>query len=84
MITGKNMIEIAKMIGMTPAWLTRSGRCELRPWYTLWPTTRWADWIGIFRCACWTSMMNAVTTIASAANKINGARFDWPPPVSRL
>src|SRR5437660_485368 len=32
MIVGRNITEIAKMIGITPAWLTRSGRkLALRP-----------------------------------------------------
>jgi len=31
MIVGKNMIEIAKMIGMTPAWFTFRGRKLARP-----------------------------------------------------
>jgi hypothetical protein len=68
-MVGKAMIEMAKMMGMTPPALTRSGRKLRRP-CTAWParglTTRCADWMGIFRCACWTSMMKAVTLTASA------------------
>jgi len=30
----------AKMIGMTPAWLTRSGRNVVPPWYIRLPRTR--------------------------------------------
>src|SRR5450759_4795177 len=64
-MVGKNMIDSAKMIGMTPAVLMRSGRklrrhCEAAPVRGL--STRCADCTGILRCACWTAMMPAVTT----------------------
>ena len=31
-----------------------------------------SDWMGILRTACWTSMMPAVTTSATTANRMNG------------
>ena len=43
----------AKMIGMTPAWLTRSGRNVAPPWYMRRPRTRDAYWIGIRRWPSW-------------------------------
>ena len=43
----------AKMIGMTPAWLTRSGRNVEPPWYIRRPRTRLAYWIGIRRWPSW-------------------------------
>ena len=52
MIVGRNMTEIAKMIGITPAWLTRRGRKLARRPTSRPPATRCADWMGIFRTAC--------------------------------
>src|SRR5579859_3059647 len=64
-MVGKNMIDSAKMIGMTPAVLIRSGRklrrpCAAAPVRGL--STRCADCTGILRCACCTAMIPAVTT----------------------
>ena len=69
-MVGKNMIDSAKMIGITPAVLMRSGRklrrpCEACPVRGL--STRCADCTGIFRCACCTAMIPAVTTSAITA-----------------
>ena len=44
---------IAKMIGITPARLTRSGRNVWPPWYIRRPRTRLAYWIGIRRWPSW-------------------------------
>ena len=44
----------AKMIGMTPAWFTRSGRKVWPPWYIRLPRTRDAYWIGMRRWPSWT------------------------------
>src|SRR5260370_307431 len=57
------------MIGMTPAWFTRSGRKLARPCTCFRPTVRWADWMGIFLTACWTSMITAVVTNAMAPRR---------------
>src|SRR5581483_12314867 len=66
-MVGKVMIEMAKMIGMTPAALTLSGR-KLRREGIAVPArgliTRWADCTGTFLCACCTKMMNIVTATA--------------------
>ena len=43
----------AKMIGMTPAWFTRSGRNVWPPWYIRRPRTRDAYWTGIRRWPSW-------------------------------
>src|SRR6185437_4501350 len=54
----------AKMIGMTPAWLTFSGRyCRVPP-KTRRPRTCLADWVGIRR---WLSVM-AITPTTTAMN----------------
>ena len=45
------MIDCAKMIGITPAVLTRSGMCVLCPPYIFRPTIRFAYCTGILRCA---------------------------------
>ena len=50
---GKARMLIAKMIGMTPARLTRSGRNVWPPWYMRRPRTRLAYWIGIRRWPSW-------------------------------
>ena len=50
---GKSRMLIAKMIGMTPAWLTRSGRNVWPPEYIRLPRTRLAYWMGIRRCPSW-------------------------------
>ena len=52
MMVGKNITEIAKMIGMTPAVLTLIGRkLDLAATVRAPPATRWADWMGTFRAA---------------------------------
>ena len=51
--TGNSRMLTAKMIGMTPAWLTRSGRNVWPPWYIRRPRTRLAYWIGIRRWPSW-------------------------------
>src|ERR1700738_2308883 len=81
-IVGKNMIDSAKMIGMTPAVLMRRGRklrrpCEAIPVLGL--RTRCADWTGTFRWACCTPMMPAVTTSAITATPM--IWMMWVPPV---
>ena len=50
---GNSRMLIAKMIGITPAWLTRSGRNVWPPWYIRRPRTRLAYWIGIRRWPSW-------------------------------
>ena len=51
--TGKSRMLTAKMIGITPAWLTRSGRKVWPPEYIRRPRTRLAYWTGIRRCPSW-------------------------------
>ena len=73
MMVGKNITEIAKMIGITPAVLTRMGKkLEREATVRLPPAMRWADWMGTFRTACCTSMMPAVTISATAAKSTKG------------
>ena len=50
---GNCRIETAKMIGITPARLTRSGRNVWPPWYIRRPRTRLAYWTGIRRWPSW-------------------------------
>ena len=50
---GNSRMLTAKMIGMTPAWLTRSGRNVEPPWYMRRPRTRLAYWTGIRRWPSW-------------------------------
>ena len=56
--------EEAKMTGMTPAWFTFSGMYVEVPPYIRRPTIRLAYWIGIRRCACSISAMNAISATA--------------------
>jgi len=61
------------MIGMTPAVLTRMGRkLDRAATVRLPPATRCADWMGIFRTACCTSMIPAVTISATTAKRMKG------------
>jgi hypothetical protein len=50
---GKSRMLTAKMIGITPAWLTRRGRNVAPPWYIRRPRTRLAYWTGIRRWPSW-------------------------------
>src|SRR2546422_7255560 len=60
------MSEDAKMTGMTPAVLIRSGMCVDWPPYTRRPTTRLAYWTGILRCPSCMSTTEAVTATMSS------------------
>src|SRR6187399_3658930 len=62
--TGNSRMLTAKMIGMTPAWLTRNGRNVAPPWYMRRPRTRLAYWMGMRRWPSWMNTMAATTTIA--------------------
>ena len=64
----------AKMIGMTPAWLTRSGRNVWPPWYMRRPRTREAYWIGIRRWPSWMKMITATAEMPRMANRTKRAR----------
>ena len=68
----------AKMIGMTPAMVTFSGRYCVWPWYMRRPRTRLAYWTGIRR---WPSLMKttaATTTMATITNGIRRANASGP------
>jgi len=65
---GNSRMLTAKMIGITPAWLTRSGRNVWPPWYIRRPRTRDAYCTGIRRCPSWTKMITATAAIARMAN----------------
>src|SRR4029078_13510232 len=66
--TGNSRMLTAKMIGMTPAWLTRSGRNVWPPWYMRRPRTRLAYWTGMRRWPSWMEMITATAEIARMAN----------------
>src|SRR5665811_998540 len=59
---GNSRMLTAKMIGMTPAWLTRSGRNVVPPWYIRRPRTRLAYWIGMRR---WPSVTKTIAAMAA-------------------
>src|SRR5919198_4550251 len=65
---GKYRTEAAKMMGITPAWLTLSGMYVLPPVVIRRPTTRFAYCTGIRRWPSWTKTMPTIT--ASAMNGI--------------
>ena len=65
---GKYSTETAKMMGITPAWLTFSGMYVLCPPYMRLPTTRFAYCTGMRRCPC--SMNTTATTMARAIARI--------------
>src|SRR6516225_1400815 len=60
-VSGSTMTLEAKMIGMTPALLTRNGMWVLAPPYMRRPTMRLAYWTGILRVA-WVMRMTAAIT----------------------
>src|SRR5438034_4311452 len=64
---GSRRIEIAKMIGMTPALFTRSGMWVLPPEYIRVPRTRFAYWTGMRRWPSWMKMIAAITAMAMTA-----------------
>ena len=70
-IGGKRMIEIAKMIGMTPAMFTRSGRCVSSPPTMRIPRTRRAYDTGMFRCASVSATTPTIVTTARSAKTTN-------------
>ena len=66
-VGGNARIAAAKMIGMTPAMFTRSGRYVEPPAVMRRPTMRFAYWIGIRR---WPSCTK--TTAATIPSAISG------------
>ena len=70
---GKNMSDDAKMMGMTPAMITRSGNTVFWPAYIFVPTTFFGVWMGMRRVAWVKSTINAVMrkTIASTMSSRN-------------
>ena len=60
-VAGNRISEEAKMTGMTPAVLMRSGMCVDWPPYMRRPTTRFAYCTGIFRWPSCMMMTAAVT-----------------------
>ena len=56
---------LAKMTGMTPAWLTISGRNWRVPPKTRRPRTCLADWVGMRRCP----LVMATTPTTTATNR---------------
>ena len=95
---GKSRMLTAKMIGMTPAWLTRRGRKVEAPWYILRPRTRLAYWTGIRRWPSWMYTITATATRATIAKATNaiasglaknacialGARLTMPAKMMKL
>ena len=60
---------MAKMIGMTPAMVTLSGRYWVWPWYMRRPRTRLAYWTGIRR---WPSLTHTTPAMTRMAMMMNG------------
>ena len=69
-IPGNSISDWAKMIGMTPPWLTRSGRYCRCPPYMRRPRVCLACWMGMRRCACVIRIVPATTNTNDAARKI--------------
>src|SRR5689334_4086469 len=69
-VVGRIMKLEAKMIGITPAVLTRSGMCVLAPPYMRRPTMSFAYWTGILRVAWVMTIAAAITATMSASRKI--------------
>ena len=61
---GKRRMLMAKMIGITPAIVTFSGRYWVWPWYMRRPRTRLAYCTGMRRCPSLMKTTPAITTIA--------------------
>src|SRR5438067_12563317 len=72
---GRSRIEIAKMIGMTPALLTRSGMCVLPPEYIRVARMRFAYCTGTLRWPSWMKMIAAITRTAMTAIDASANRF---------
>jgi DNA-directed RNA polymerase subunit alpha len=53
MVCGNAIMDMAKIMGITPDIFTLIGRCVLCPPYIFLPTTLLAYWIGILRSASW-------------------------------
>jgi hypothetical protein len=72
-VAGNRMRDDAKITGITPAVLMRSGMCVDWPPYTRRPTTRLAYWTGILRWPSCISTTAAVTAtiIRTIATKTN-------------
>jgi hypothetical protein len=70
MVGGKASTAAAKMTGMTPAMLTRSGRYVEPPDVIRRPTIRFAYWIGILRWPSWTKTTEATMASATSGKKI--------------
>ena len=64
----------AKMMGMTPAWLTRRGRNVAPPWYMRRPRTRLAYWMGMRRWPSWMYTMAATAPMPRMANAMPAPR----------
>src|SRR3990170_6241899 len=64
---GSSRIEMAKMMGMTPALFTRSGMCVLPPEYIRVPRTRFAYCTGMRRWPSWMNTIAATTPMAMRA-----------------
>src|SRR5882672_4623182 len=78
MVGGNASSELAKIGGITPPELTRSGKYEDCPPMTRRPTTRLAYCTGIRRCAPSTYTMKATTAIISATRKIKAIGVNGP------
>src|SRR5438105_5650523 len=73
---GSSRIEIAKMIGITPAEFTRSGMKVEPPEYIRVPRTRLAYWTGMRRCPSWMKMIAAMTRTAMMRIAASAMKFD--------
>src|SRR2546422_3381856 len=78
MVGGNASSELAKIGGITPPELTRSGKYEDCPPMTRRPTTRLAYCTGMRRCAPSTYTMKATTAIIRTTRKIRAMGVKGP------
>jgi hypothetical protein len=81
---GSMITDCAKMIGMTPAVLMRSGRCVVRPVIILRPTMRRAYCTGMRRWP-WVIMTVSATTatMTTSRNMATNGFSVWPTKTAR-
>src|SRR5918996_30154 len=75
---GNSRMLTAKMIGITPAIVTLSGRYWVWAWSMRRPRTRLAYWTGMRRCPSLMKTTAAMTMIASTTNGMSRASASGP------
>ena len=84
MMYGAVTIEKAKISGIMPAELTRSGICVLCPCVMRRRTTRLAYCTGMRRCASCTKTIAAMTSAETMRQDHAPERSGWPATAARL